>query len=351
MNAAQKFTIAICTFALSGALALAQDAAPAETTPPAQTPPASAPNGQHRMHGDPVAMRLHMMSQKLNLTDDQKAKIQPILQSEFQQARTIRQNQSLTPDQQKAQLEQLRQTTRDQTKQLLTPEQVAQMGKGPEMGKGGPGGPRGPEGGPLAWMSKNLNLTDDQKAKIQPILQSEFQQARTIHQNQSLTPDQQKAQLQQLRQTTRDQVKQILTPEQVAKLGNGPFMGNRPEMSKDGPGGPEGGPLAWMSKTLNLTDQQKAQLQPLFDNQHKQVLSVMQDSSLTPEQKRAKAEEIHKATHQQVLALLTPEQQTQLQNQMKQMRGHHMHRPGPGAPPEGAPSGDGATPPPTPPGA
>ncbi len=243
MNAARKFTIAICTLALSGTLALSQDTAQPETTAPAQNPPAAAPNGQHRMHRDPVAMRLHMMSQKLNLTDDQKAKIKPLLQNEFQQARSIHQNTSLTPDQQKAQLEQLRQTTRDQVKQLLTPEQVAEMGKGPEMGKGGPGGP----------------------------------------------------------------------------------------------GGPGGSPLAWMSKTLNLTDEQKATLQPLFENQQKQMQSIWQDSTLTSAQKRAKAEAIRQATHQQVMAVLTPEQQTELQNQMKQMRGKHMHRPGPGAPPNGAP--------------
>ena len=101
MNAARKFTIAICTLALSGTLALSQETAPPQGTAPSQNPPTSAPGGQHRMHRDPVAMRLQMMSQKLNLTDDQKAKIQPVLQNEMQQARAIHQNTSLTPDQQK----------------------------------------------------------------------------------------------------------------------------------------------------------------------------------------------------------------------------------------------------------
>lgn len=243
MNAARKFTIAICTLALSGTLAFAQETTPPQNTAPAQTPPASAPNGKHRMHRDPAAMRLQMMSKKLNLTDDQKAKIQPILQNEMQQMRSIHQNTALTPDQQKAQLQQIHQATRDQIKQLLTPEQVAQMGSGPGKGAG---------------------------------------------------------------------------------------MGH---------GGPGGDPLAWMSKTLNLTDEQKTKLQPLFDDQHKQVQSIMQDSSLTPDQKRAKVEDIHKTTHQQVMTVLTPEQQ----NQMKEMRGKHMHKHGEGTPSNAQPT----TPPPS----
>jgi Spy/CpxP family protein refolding chaperone len=188
----------------------------------------------------------------------------------------------------------------------------------------------------LQMMSKRLNLTDDQKTKIQPILQNSFQQVRSIHQNTSLTPDQQKTQIQQIRESSRDQIKQILTPEQVAQMGNGP--GERgPGMSRGGPGGD---PLAWMSKNLNLTDDQKTKLQPLFADQHKQVQSVMQDSSLTQEQKRAKVDEIRKATHQQVMSVLTPEQQTQ----MKQMRNQRMHKHGEGAPPAATPP---ATPPPS----
>lgn len=215
MNRVHKFTIAICTLALSGTLAFAQETAPTQNTEPSQTPPSSAPSGKHRMHRDPAAMRQQMMSKNLNLTDDQKAKIQPILQNEMQQMRSIHQNTALTPDQQKAQFQQLRQATQDQIKQVLTPEQVAQMGTAP--GKG-PGWGRGPGGNQLAWMSKTLNLTDEQKTKLQPLFDTQHQQAQSVMQDSSLTPDQKRAKLGEIRKATHQQVMSVLTPEQQDQM-------------------------------------------------------------------------------------------------------------------------------------
>jgi len=46
----------------------------------------------------------------------------------------------------------------------------------------------------LEEISKQLNLTDDQKAKLKPILQDEAQQMKTLHEDTSLTHEQKKGQ-------------------------------------------------------------------------------------------------------------------------------------------------------------
>jgi periplasmic protein CpxP/Spy len=69
----------------------------------------------------------------------------------------------------------------------------------------------------LQNMSSQLNLTDDQKQKIQPILQSQFQQAKAVQDDSSLSPDQRKAKMQEIRQSTHSQIGPILTPDQQKK--------------------------------------------------------------------------------------------------------------------------------------
>ena len=64
-----------------------------------------------------------------------------------------------------------------------------------------------------------------------------------------------------------------------------------------------------LSEKLNLTEDQKAKLKPIFQDQAQQLKAVRDDTSLTPEQKAAKKKVIHETTHDQINAVLTPEQQ------------------------------------------
>lgn len=70
----------------------------------------------------------------------------------------------------------------------------------------------------LQMLSEKLNLTDDQKAKIKPILENQSQQMKAIHEDSSLSEDQKKAKMKALHESMHSQMKDILTPEQQAKL-------------------------------------------------------------------------------------------------------------------------------------
>ncbi len=86
--------------------------------------------------------------------------------------------------------------------------------------------------------------------------------------------------------------------------------------------------LEWMSKKLNLTDEQKTKLQPIFQDEFQQMKAVREDTSLSREQKRDKMKQIHETFHPQVMAVLTPDQQQKLE----QMRANRAARGGQNAP-------------------
>ena len=75
--------------------------------------------------------------------------------------------------------------------------------------------------------------------------------------------------------------------------------------------------LQWLSETLNLTDDQKAKLKPILEDQAQQMKAVRDDTSLSDEQRKAKMKAIHGSFHGQINGVLTPEQQAKLK-QMKQ---------------------------------
>jgi Spy/CpxP family protein refolding chaperone len=75
--------------------------------------------------------------------------------------------------------------------------------------------------------------------------------------------------------------------------------------------------LQMLSEKLNLTEDQKAKLKPILQDQAQQLKALHNDPALSPEQKSAKKKIIHELTHDQINNVLTPEQQDKFK-QMKQ---------------------------------
>lgn len=64
-----------------------------------------------------------------------------------------------------------------------------------------------------------------------------------------------------------------------------------------------------ISTELNLTADQKTQVQGIFKDTGDQMRAIHQDTSLTKEQKEAKVKALHESTHSKINAVLTPDQQ------------------------------------------
>jgi protein CpxP len=80
-----------------------------------------------------------------------------------------------------------------------------------DAGPHGPGpGPHAMMQNPLEHLSKDLNLTDDQKAKVQPIIDQAKPQMQAIH-------EEAMQKMHALMESTGAQIRPLLTPEQQVK--------------------------------------------------------------------------------------------------------------------------------------
>ena len=64
-----------------------------------------------------------------------------------------------------------------------------------------------------------LNLTDDQKAKVDAIIQDEEKSQADLRKDKSVAKEDRQIERQELRQATLEKVRAVLTPEQAAKFG------------------------------------------------------------------------------------------------------------------------------------
>jgi len=67
-------------------------------------------------------------------------------------------------------------------------------------------------------ISKKLNLSADQTAKLTPILTDRAQKFQALMQDQSLTQDQRHAQMKAIRESTQQQLASVLSPDQMQQL-------------------------------------------------------------------------------------------------------------------------------------
>lgn len=107
-----------------------------------------------------------------------------------------------------------------------------------EQGQGGGDHPRGEgHGGQhggmmnseamLDHMSKELNLTDDQKAKVKTILEDQRKQMEELRNDQNSSQEDRRSKMQEIRKSTEEKINGVLNDEQKKKF---------EEMRKRGPG-------------------------------------------------------------------------------------------------------------------
>jgi len=70
----------------------------------------------------------------------------------------------------------------------------------------------------LQKLSSDLNLTDDQKTQLKPVLQGEYKQLKAVHDDASLSADQKQSKMTEIHDGAKSQINSILTPEQQKKL-------------------------------------------------------------------------------------------------------------------------------------
>ena len=90
-------------------------------------PTQTAQSGTSTGRMQEIRARVQKLSAELGVTDTQKSQIKPIIKNAFLQVRTIRQDKSLTLEQQTDQIDAVRTTARHQVLALLTPAQKTKL--------------------------------------------------------------------------------------------------------------------------------------------------------------------------------------------------------------------------------
>ena len=94
------------------------------------------------------------------------------------------------------------------------PRQPTAQQPGPGMGRGMGRRPMESVDDQIKHLSKKLNLTGDQQAKLKPILEDQRKQMEQIHNDSSLSREDRFSKMQALRQSSDTQIKSVLTEEQ-----------------------------------------------------------------------------------------------------------------------------------------
>lgn len=169
-----------------------------------------------RHHDD----RKEQAMEQLNLTADQKAKLQSIREAQQKEMQELQKNDQITVAEMKQKRQALQEKYKAQYRAVLTPAQAEELKKNkPERGERSFGKKGGDQfRNQAAFFKKELNLTNDQETRIKGIFQEFQSKAQALRSNNSLTQEQKKEQMHTLAKQYMDQGKAVLTPEQLKKF-------------------------------------------------------------------------------------------------------------------------------------
>jgi Spy/CpxP family protein refolding chaperone len=170
------------------------------------------------------------MYDQLNLSAEQKTKLQALREDYKKQLHELNNNTTLSKEQKLARRKELHLQHKAQVSSILTPAQREQAGKikadwkskekaikwnkDKDARKGDATG-RAKKG---TTMQQDLNLTQDQQAKMQQIRTDYRSKFEALHNDKALTQEQKKVKMQELMQAQQAQMKSILTKEQAEKM-------------------------------------------------------------------------------------------------------------------------------------
>lgn len=198
--------------------------------------------------------RIFAALESLNLTNQQKAKIQKIREQTRQKLEQIR-SEAANPEERREKVRTVLQEARRQISSVLTPEQRSKWtAAAARFRRGIP---------TLEDLSQQLRLTEEQRKKLKPILDRYTAEARKLRETQPPGPETRKK-MRDLRERFNSEVEKLLTPQQRSRfrqLRPGAFA--RPEPPS--PLGPLGN-TELLTRRLNLSPDQQEKVKRIVEN-------------------------------------------------------------------------------------
>ncbi len=149
---------------------------------------------------------------------------------------------------------------------------------------------------------KQLNLTEEQKAKFKSQNESFRRQMEDLKKNENITVKEWKAKSENIRKEHKASLGNILTSDQKAQLKKMKIEGKvkHEEMGKKRSEG--------MKTRLGLSDEQSAKMESNRKQMGEQFKALRENKSLNEEQKRAQMKELMKKQKESLKSILTEEQ-------------------------------------------
>lgn len=118
----RKFSIALLPLAFAaGLLVVGQTSHALQTAPAAQDQ--GAMKAEHPMGAMTPESRLKMLTEKLDLTEDQQAKLKPILEDQSTQMKALHDDSSLAPEDKRTKMKELHDSSIEKMNAILNPDQ------------------------------------------------------------------------------------------------------------------------------------------------------------------------------------------------------------------------------------
>jgi Spy/CpxP family protein refolding chaperone len=169
----------------------------------------------------------------------------------------------------------------------------------------------------MQQVAAELKLTEEQREKLRAIIHDELDKLRGLREDTNLTREQKLEKLRSAREEISVRIKDVLTPEQFEKwkAKQGQILGGAP-----GAGAPGGAvtQLQQAIRELNLTDAQKEQLKPIYEQQMEKLRDLRQDTTLTMAQKLEKVKALQEEIAPKLKEVLNPEQFAKWEKDVKQ---------------------------------
>ncbi len=265
-----------------------------------------------------IEEQIRQLDEKLNLTKKQKKAVRRTFKNEAKDLQSLRGDQALSPVQKAEKIQAIRRQTRENMNKILTADQQTKLAQAEEHALADV--LQQHTNKRVEKLSKELNLTEEQKKALAPILENEAKDFQAVRDSNSLTDSQKAEKVKATLQLTRDQLNKILTPDQQAK-----FAQLKEQTRQESIQQRTSKRIQMFSEDLNLTEEQKKAVAPVFENEAKEIAVILSDKSLPREQRAAKTRAVRQATRDQLNKILTPEQRIKFE----QAKDKATERPGP----------------------
>jgi protein CpxP len=207
MHITKRTLIALA--AVAGTLSLQPLTRAADASEPAK------PAGEGRLGA--LRERAQETAKELNLTEEQKQKLQTIIRERMEKLRDLRQDNTLSREEKMEKLKAAKDEIAAEVKKVLTPEQFEKWKAKQGLLRGPAEGVAGRPGARLQEAIQGLNLTDEQKEQLKPIYQEQMEKLRDLHQDNSLSLAEKLEKLKSLNKDIAPKLKKVLDAEQFAK--------------------------------------------------------------------------------------------------------------------------------------